>query len=99
VLQRVGGLQEPAGSGQEVAAEGGELGAAGGALEERLPQVLFEGGDAAAGHGLGKSGGRRADREALPRADADEGAAGSDESMTRGYVESASNGTRAYWTV
>lgn len=60
-------------------AELGEGGASCGAVEEGGAEVFFEGGDAAAGDGLGDACGCGAEGEAAAVADVDEGGAGSDE--------------------
>ena len=58
-------------------AELGEGGASCGAVEEGCAEVFLEGGDAAAGDGLGDAGGGSAVGEAAAVADVDEGCAGS----------------------
>ncbi len=72
VLQLIGQPHESGRQRQHVPAERGEGGGARGTFEQRLTEVPFQRGDAAARDGLGDPGRRRADGETAALADVDE---------------------------
>jgi hypothetical protein len=76
VLEGLRQLNEALRGREHVPAERGQRRPPGGPVEQPLPEVLLQRGDAAAGHGLRHSGGGRAEREAAALADMDEHPAG-----------------------